>query len=56
MTGHRRWPPNRIPARGYEPAHCETCGHIFDPTVTSDIELVTGLCQQCWGNQYRIDN
>lgn len=47
---------NRIPARNYEPEICESCGHIFDPAVTADIELVTGVCQACWGNSYRMED
>jgi hypothetical protein len=45
----------RIPARSYHDQTCDVCGHIFDVATTSDIELVTGLCQTCWGNQYRIE-
>ena len=30
---------------------CERCGHIFNTATTSDIELVTGLCQACWARR-----
>lgn len=46
---------NRIPARNYEPDTCDRCGYIFDPSVTSDVELVTGLCQTCWSNSYKME-
>lgn len=40
------------PARSFDTHEtCERCGLIFDQANTSDIELVTGLCQTCWGNR-----
>ena len=30
---------------------CMSCGHIFTPDHTSDIEYVTGQCQACWSRR-----
>lgn len=41
--------PVKVSCRNYG-AHetCASCGHIFTPDHTSDIEYVTGQCQPCW--------